>query len=332
MRRLIDDLYTGKMHGLFQPKDAEFVPPFKMDNLHNAEVVILDNVAQYFFEQEDKGVWFSTDFPNCAPLFENSWYEWKAPHFVLEDNVKKPWMGYYCQAGCLISALDFRDERYDRQVLNAQLLDIYLPLLRARGMEFDEAEFRTNVRWCNTFCPFMRYEPHGQVYELGCLGVNFVEEKGSIYRFRHNDKFATECWWVTRHVKEEEARLLQVAGSTLMFPMWLGISFLHCRNVSTERIDPCHTRKPPKHKKECRRVHYKVLNIHPMQQVIRSEGNLSQQGLKYALSICRGHFKDYSKNGLFGKHKGSYWWHDRLRGSSDKGIIVKDYNVSVSES
>ena len=49
-----------------------------------------------------------------------------------------------------------------------------------------------------------------------------------------------------------------------------------------------------------------------------------------ALHICRGHFKDFSNHGLFGKYRGTYWWPMHTRGSSDNGLVVKDYRVLAS--
>lgn len=42
----------------------------------------------------------------------------------------------------------------------------------------------------------------------------------------------------------------------------------------------------------------------------------------------RGHFKDFSAKGLFGKYKGVYWWGDQVRGDSAQGVIDKDYRLA----
>jgi len=70
------------------------------------------------------------------------------------------------------------------------------------------------------------------------------------------------------------------------------------------------------------------LEIEPMKKVLKSEGNIDEVGLQRALHICRGHFKDYSNGkGLFGKHKGLYWWDSTVRGTESEGKIIKDYNI-----
>jgi hypothetical protein len=41
----------------------------------------------------------------------------------------------------------------------------------------------------------------------------------------------------------------------------------------------------------------------------------------------RGHFKDYSVKGLFGRYKGVYWWDSQVRGEVNGGVVDKDYRV-----
>ena len=75
---------------------------------------------------------------------------------------------------------------------------------------------------------------------------------------------------------------------------------------------------------------FKTLEIEPMKRILRTEGQSEKTGLRQALHICRGHFKDYSKGGgLFGKYKGLYWWESQVRGSVSEGTIVKDYSVKA---
>lgn len=49
------------------------------------------------------------------------------------------------------------------------------------------------------------------------------------------------------------------------------------------------------------------------------------------LQIVRGHFKDYSVNGVFGKYKGEkyshVWCPSFVRGSVDSGVVVRDYEM-----
>jgi hypothetical protein len=109
----------------------------------------------------------------------------------------------------------------------------------------------------------------------------------------------------------------------------LATSFMHCKNVVQRTVDP-----PAKLSKRHRERHgrplfsYRVLEIEPMKQVLRTEGRVDEVGLVRALHICRGHFKDYREHGLFGRNKGLYWWDQHVRGSVAAGVAAKDYSVS----
>ena len=67
-----------------------------------------------------------------------------------------------------------------------------------------------------------------------------------------------------------------------------------------------------------------------MKKVLKTEGGIDEVGLQRALHICRGHFKDYRDGkGLFGKHKGLYWWDSTVKGNANNGEIKKDYALKM---
>ena len=105
---------------------------------------------------------------------------------------------------------------------------------------------------------------------------------------------------------------------------------MHCKNVKI--LDFLSDRK--KSRSQNRRgfhVTYKTLEITPMKKVLETEGGLETNGLKKALHICRGHFKDYREVGLFGKFHDIYWWDSFIRGDLKSGIVSKDYQVNVPQ-
>src|SRR5262249_41550931 len=78
---------------------------------------------------------------------------------------------------------------------------------------------------------------------------------------------------------------------------------------------------------------YHVLNIDPMRRVLSRDGHAETSGLRHALHICRGHFKTFAEEApLFGKHTGTYWWADYVRGDAQQGIVTKDYRIKIAES
>ena len=112
----------------------------------------------------------------------------------------------------------------------------------------------------------------------------------------------------------------------------LTISLMHCKNVDAVDIDP-----PAKLSKKFRREHgtpltrYRVLNIDPMRRVLSRDGHAESEGLRHALHICRGHFKVFTDTTpLFGKHTGTYWWAEQLRGDRRQGVVLKDYRIKIA--
>jgi hypothetical protein len=117
----------------------------------------------------------------------------------------------------------------------------------------------------------------------------------------------------------------------MIFPAFFAISLMHCKNTKITPIEPPEKllrKSIKKHGKPLCRYH--VLNIEPMKAILRSEGNIEKNGLKKALHICRGHFKDYRDGkGLFGKYRDIYWWDSYARGDITEGAVIKDYKISV---
>lgn len=115
-------------------------------------------------------------------------------------------------------------------------------------------------------------------------------------------------------------------------PYFLGQSLMHCKNVSrvAHEID-----EPPKairHNKDAApKYRYHVLQIDPMKEVLRTEGQSETVGMKKALHICRGHFRTYSEEskGLFGRGQhGTFFIESHVRGSAKRGVVAKDYAIT----
>ena len=102
-----------------------------------------------------------------------------------------------------------------------------------------------------------------------------------------------------------------------LFPALLAVSFLHCKNVEVVQ-----NRVPkPLAKKWHARYNqwpspYQTLVIEPLKQILKHEGHADTAGVKLAMHICRGHFKDYREGaGLFGKHHVLVWHPSIVRGT-----------------
>jgi hypothetical protein len=134
-------------------------------------------------------------------------------------------------------------------------------------------------------------------------------------------------------VLEEFQEDFQQPLLSMFYPSLLAISFMHCKNVDTQPVDP-----PPRLSANHARKHgrpltrYYVLDIEPMRRILDVEGEAQTKGLPHALHICRGHFKTYTEDApLFGKYTGTYWWEAQARGKPEHGIVEKDYRIRLED-
>ena len=86
----------------------------------------------------------------------------------------------------------------------------------------------------------------------------------------------------------------------VLFPL-LTNCFLACRNVEVITVAPdAKLEKRRKKKGKAPARPYKILNIAPLQVILRREGGATEPtGIKKALHICRGHFRDYTARGRY---------------------------------
>lgn len=116
-------------------------------------------------------------------------------------------------------------------------------------------------------------------------------------------------------------------NAQLLWPFLFALSLLHCKNTTLRQVDPPEklARAASKRGRPLHRYH--VLEVEPMREILERDGDASHSGLKHALHICRGHFKDYRERGLFGRNHGVYWWPQYARGDVERGTVAKDYAV-----
>jgi hypothetical protein len=110
----------------------------------------------------------------------------------------------------------------------------------------------------------------------------------------------------------------------------MALNFLTCKNVlrNEEKIPKKLFLRNQKKGKGYFEKYY-TLQIDPMREILRREGQAEKTGIIMALHICRGHFKTYSSKGLFGKYQGTFWWPSHVRGEESKGKIKKDYEINI---
>lgn len=278
------------------------------------QLFVVDNVAQYYFLNE-KDDWDIDSFPNIAPPFGHFFMEFRMPSKVIDSNgvtvVDGAWKDAEIGVMFMCRDLGGNREAYEDEIKTNQLL------------ENREIEWKYNgEKWLVNGLILCKFKSLDRVIMPGYIFM-LIDDKGACSKLPngawHMAFGDPVCAWV-----------IDSAPGSIFFPMFLALSFLHCKNVNTERIvppEPLSKKYQKRHGKPLETYH--ILNIEPMKRVLNKDGGAEKTGLKRALHICRGHFKDFSiGKGLFGKYKGLYWWDNHSRGDPMMGIADKDYRVN----
>jgi len=262
-------------------------------NLENSIVFNIDNVAEYYYQSKQVEWHMGSDFPVVITPFKNTFFEFQMPH-----------MGYFFEGvkfidsgirfGALIVRHDVENDNHLKAILECVLF----------GSRNHNPFFMGGVK--------LAVDKNGAWTPLPDHG----EEKGFEYLLYGDD--------------EQSQLILKDGIDQQMRPIFLAISFLHCKNVTT--VEQGAGLNPGKRNRHAPSVKYHVLNIEPMKKILKTEGRADEVGLKQALHICRGHFKDYRETGLFGKFHDIYWWDSQVRGRAENGIVLKDYKINQPKS
>lgn len=293
----------------------------------NIVPVDLTDVSKWFYEVNDKDYWdWEEDFPTMAPPWNVAWYEWVEPEFYRSGDETIPSLRDrgLSRVGVLVTS-------YPTKEGNRTIPGGWHPMaegvMRAyewRGGEVnDTTEFEGSdpvrgVHWLSGYHVYLETTRKGLVH-AGFV-ADYLNEFGRPFADRRQILADTE-------LAKDGAMAL---GPLL--PLAFGISLLHAKNTQvvdrevSERLQRARRRRG-----RSPLFTYKTLEIEPMKQVLRTEGRIGEVGLKQALHICRGHFKDYRERGLFGResHRGIYWWESHVRGSASEGVVAKDYKVNA---
>lgn len=265
--------------------------PALREALLSAEVIDISNVAEYAAGSKED--WQTSDIPNIAPPFGCGFMEFSMPQWWLESGTSM-WiarMGIRT-GGVLWGAHD-----------------------APASPEYKGA------RWALKFMGFIEYE-NDRITHLQFGIMCLSGQDGSLL-----DEFRVEPF---KETPQPDFRTVVAARRMLLLPALLSICFMNCRNVRQRVV------VPPKSNRAVKLfgrplVTYRVLEIDPMKKIIDAHRAPGDTGIQRALHVCRGHFKNYSGSGLFGKYKGMYWWDQQVRGSAEVGVALKDYKVRAAQ-
>jgi len=178
-----------------------------------------------------------------------------------------------------------------------------------------------------TSIDFLVYFTTQKAYFYAGAVTLIIDDKGMSVPIPGHEPLSMAFYMPEEYVNENTREQMQDNLSTALHPCWLAISFLHCKNVTIEqRGAGLNFGRRKRHEPNIR---YHVLVIEPMKKILKTEGRSDEVGIKRALYICRGHFKDFRETGLFGKFRDIYWWNPQVRGKVENGIVLKDYNVDA---
>jgi hypothetical protein len=262
-------------------------------------VLLIDNVAAYYYGSEQERWDLRDHFPNLAPPYPQWWAEFAMPRHIHSG--------------------ECGDTDVTRLIVNGRVGVLTIALTPE---EITVGSFPPNTKWIlwselyidyghiikpeyqNRLIEGVIVGPHGNIFVC-------VDEHGVII-----DRPHIQTYIDTGSPDEEHIRDL----ITWLHPMYLAVSFLHCHNVRVEdNVIPKPLRKKFRERHGFDPANYKTLVIEPLKQILRHEGQSDKTGLARAMHICRGHFRDYREGrGLFGKYKKLVWMPALVRGTGKK--------------
>lgn len=311
------------MDDIIRVRQSNGASPDEVKSLLGFQVIDGSPVTDYLYGESGQAGWdLKTEYPNVAPPFANFAIECRAPKsFRVGDSVK-PWPLEYIKQWSIICQAMSREEA------NASLGSVSAP-------SNHQNITNPNVKWVLWTQIVLRTPLTATGFDIPGRIIYPVNAEGRIVGVTSDDDedmfiaiFSPDSY--AKHYSEHYSLdgapgqiLVHLAQTSLMT-----LCFMHCKNV----VVNTHTPPRPLQKKHEKRygvplVCHRTLEITPMKQVLRHEGGSEQVGLRRALHICRGHFKDYRTHGLFGKLKDIYWWDSMARGSAAEGVVDKDYRV-----
>ena len=284
---------------------------------------VFDNVARFYAEHSRQEWDNSEDIPNWAPPFGRFFVEWNEPAVwnLPEGHPARPVRD--CQHGIHALVLNVTEENRHRldewRLLFGNMAGYPGPVTDSRMI--DPLEQSRWVIWTSFWTTYNAKPLFGAPLWLGLYAYLFVTGSGRIVTW--NAIGPTVDVFASQDGRAGLSSLLHVFG--------LGLSFMHCKNV--RQVDAVDHRGDRFHRdKKVPAFTFRTLEIDPMREVLRREGRSDEVGIQKALHICRGHFATYSEERpLFGRHVGTFWKPDHVRGNAARGVVEKEYTVAAPE-
>ena len=302
-KRMVDRLLAQQQFfPMFPPEDVmlEKLADFRdtlADYLCKSQVFEVTNVSDFFYSGSDKnerGIY--EDFPSLAAPYPITWMEFAAPKTINEG-------------GKIITPIS-NIKRFGALIITDELPEELKGATEASSQQVVQV--------------FVEYT-NGDIVGPGMTYVWGLDKEGKGVRISEKSDIIYTSPILKRMSKDRfeiEKHLLVMA-----YPALLAMTFLNCRNTVVSDQTP-DGKLSHIHRKEHGRplVRFKTLQIEQVRKVLSSAQG-GDGSIKRSLHLCRGHFKSFGEKGLFGKHKGLFWWGHSIRGTASRGIVEKDYQV-----
>jgi hypothetical protein len=282
-----------------------------------------DNVAE-FQASHPRLEWDAReDIPNWAPPLGHFFAEWNVPEvwnkggtIVREANSS--------QFGFLVVAARVTEGNRGQLDQWASFLARLTGFEKSPQLEEVLSSLLAESGWVLCCSPWWALGKHplcGAPLWLGLRTLVFVSPAG---------RFVENYWsGASLRILEDDTYVNQFTSA--LHVLGLGLSFCHCKNVvqaerPEDRGERWHRRTG------IPRLTFRTLDIRPMREVLRTEGRSEEVGIARALHIVRGHFTHYTEERpLFGRPglHGDFWMPQHVRGTAERGAVVKDYRVEV---
>ena len=344
--------------------NEKWARPEDQDSLRRATVISADQVTEYYYALNDKEVWSMRDFPNLAPPFQNffietkratkinssqwgtrEWFQPATAEMMRHEGASERVIEAYQKRCAEEDGKDYRrpvqwglhmrvisDKKMINNFSNHQFTD--MELLDVKWMVYGQLYVDWHRRDETVAFPIWDYifgiRANGSICETEAEPDAAIGIDGPSPEYRKVAIRGTSL--MADGDRTQFFRTLRAEMQNHMNPLFLAVTFMHCKNVEVKQGNP--DRKFAKRSAERGRplCTYKIIDIVPLKRMLRSEGTNEKTGIKMALHRCRGHFKTYTEDKpLLGRATGTFFWAEQLRGSKQKGVIASDYNVEKPE-
>jgi hypothetical protein len=316
------ETYTKDIFGNLSPDELAAA-------LRATTCVDLSEPARWLYDDPSREWLTYTDYPSLLPPWPTTWFEFKIPQWSHSgDEVIDLHPELIPRLGCL-AVTDEHDENEGADVLRTdELLTRVEGYLGQRIPQPPEATALrqahladairrgTRCRWTVIFQSYFE-----AVHQLnrGATAGFYLDEQGRAILGTHF------------MVHDTDDPQMAEAENMMFTPIFFGIALLHCKNITTERIDVPEKVRRARVKKGMPDVQFRTLVVEPMRKQMRAASG-GATGIKQALHWVRGSFATYGpERPMFGKLTGTFWRPLHAAGSPVQGAVVKDYEVVPPE-